>query len=80
LLKGASGPVAESEIVATVNVGQMRLRNMLKILEVEGEIERAGSTWRRTSEPERSAQASLAGASRTTLPRSAKDRSAWPQM
>ena len=35
----------------TVNVGQMRLRNMLKILEVEGAIERAGSKWRRTSAP-----------------------------
>ncbi len=29
----------------------MRLRNMLKILEVEGAIERAGSKWRRTTEP-----------------------------
>jgi hypothetical protein len=37
--------------LAAVNVGQMRLRNMLKILEVEGAIERAGSSWRRTSSP-----------------------------
>ena len=51
LLESVGGPVAESEIVRTVNVGQMRLRNMLKILEVEGAIERAGSRWRRTSEP-----------------------------
>jgi ATP-dependent DNA helicase RecQ len=51
LLEGAPGPVAESQILAAVNVGQMRLRNMLKILEVEGAIERAGSRWRRTSEP-----------------------------
>ena len=51
LLEESGGPVAESEILRTVNVGQMRLRNMLKILEVEGAIERAGSKWRRTSEP-----------------------------
>ena len=51
LLESSVGPVAESEILRTVNVGQMRLRNMLKILEVEGAIERAGSKWRRTSEP-----------------------------
>jgi ATP-dependent DNA helicase RecQ len=51
LLEESSGPVAESEILRTVNVGQMRLRNMLKILEVEGAIERAGSKWRRTAEP-----------------------------
>ena len=38
-------------MIAAVNVGQMRLRNMLKILEVEGAIERGGSKWRRTSEP-----------------------------
>jgi len=51
LLSESSSPVAESEILSSVNVGQMRLRNMLKILEVEGAIERAGSRWRRTSEP-----------------------------
>ena len=44
-------PSRRAKICATVNVGQMRLRNMLKILEVEGAIERAGSKWRRTSEP-----------------------------
>jgi ATP-dependent DNA helicase RecQ len=51
LLEQRAAPVAESEILSAVNVGQMRLRNMLKILEVEGAIERAGSKWRRTSEP-----------------------------
>jgi ATP-dependent DNA helicase RecQ len=51
LLEQRAGAVAESEILSAVNVGQMRLRNMLKILEVEGAIERAGSKWRRTSEP-----------------------------
>ncbi|HEX5937970.1 MAG TPA: helicase-related protein, partial [Actinomycetota bacterium] len=51
LLESAAGPVAESEILSAVNVGQMRLRNMLKILEVDGAIERAGSKWRRTGEP-----------------------------
>jgi ATP-dependent DNA helicase RecQ len=51
LLESAGGPVSESEILAAVNVGQMRLRNMLKILEVEGAIERAGSKWRRTGLP-----------------------------
>ena len=51
LLEQRAGTVAESEILSAVNVGQMRLRNMLKILEVEGAIERAGSKWRRTSEP-----------------------------
>jgi ATP-dependent DNA helicase RecQ len=51
LLAESPGPVAESEILRAVNVGQMRLRNMVKILEVEGAIARAGSRWRRTSEP-----------------------------
>jgi ATP-dependent DNA helicase RecQ len=51
LMEEASGPVSENELLAAVNVGQMRLRNMLKILEVEGAIERAGSKWRRTSAP-----------------------------
>jgi ATP-dependent DNA helicase RecQ len=48
LLEEAGGPVSENELLAAVNVGHMRLRNMLKILEVEGAIERAGSKWRRT--------------------------------
>ena len=50
-MESSGGPVSENEVFAVVNVGQMRLRNMLKILEVEGAIERAGSKWRRTSEP-----------------------------
>jgi ATP-dependent DNA helicase RecQ len=51
LLEQRGAAVAESELLSAVNVGQMRLRNMLKILEVEGAIERAGSKWHRTSEP-----------------------------
>ena len=51
LMESSGGPVSENEVLAVVNVGQMRLRNMLKILEVEGAIERAGSKWRRTSQP-----------------------------
>ena len=51
LLESSPVPVTESEILRAVNIGQMRLRNMLKILEVEGAIERAGTKWRRTSEP-----------------------------
>ena len=51
LLESSPVPVTESEILRAVNIGQMRLRNMLKILEVEGAIERAGAKWRRTSEP-----------------------------
>ena len=44
LLERTFGPVAESEILSAVNVGKMRLRDMRKILEVEGD--RAGLRWR----------------------------------
>ena len=37
-------PVTESEILRTVNVGQMRLRNMLKILEVEARSSAPGAS------------------------------------
>jgi ATP-dependent DNA helicase RecQ len=43
--------VSENEILAAVNVRPMRLKNMLKILEVEGAVERAGSKWLRTLSP-----------------------------
>ena len=69
LLASSPEPVTESEILRTVNVGQMRLRNMLKILEVEAAIERAGSKWRRTSEPWHTTR-SASGASRRSAGRS----------
>jgi len=51
LLEERAAPVTESELLASVNVGVTRLRNMLKILEVEGAVERAGSRWLRTLAP-----------------------------
>jgi hypothetical protein len=46
---GAGAPAGargRPDRLGAVNVDQMRLPNMLKILEVEGAIERAGSKWR----------------------------------
>jgi ATP-dependent DNA helicase RecQ len=48
LLEERAAPVSENEILSAVNVRPMRLKNMLKILEVEGAVERAGSRWLRT--------------------------------
>jgi ATP-dependent DNA helicase RecQ len=51
LLEDRAAPVGENEILSAVNVRPMRLKNMLKILEVEGAVERAGSKWLRTLAP-----------------------------
>jgi len=51
LLEDRAAPVSENEVLAAVNVRPMRLKNMLKILEVEGAVERAGSKWLRTLSP-----------------------------
>jgi ATP-dependent DNA helicase RecQ len=51
LLEDRAAPVSENEILTAVNVRPMRLKNMLKILEVEGAVERAGSKWLRTLAP-----------------------------
>jgi ATP-dependent DNA helicase RecQ len=51
LLEGRAMPVSENEILSAVNVRPMRLKNMLKILEVDGAVERAGSRWLRTLSP-----------------------------
>ncbi|MGH2680024.1 MAG: RecQ family ATP-dependent DNA helicase [Actinomycetota bacterium] len=51
LLDDRGEPVSENEILASVNVRAMRLKTLLKVLEVEGALERVGSRWLRTSEP-----------------------------
>jgi ATP-dependent DNA helicase RecQ len=51
LLEARAAPMSENEILSAVNVRPMRLKNMLKVLEVEGAIERAGSKWLRTLSP-----------------------------
>src|SRR4051794_24786943 len=52
LLEAAEGPVSTSTLMAEVNVRKSRLEAMLKILEVDGAVERAGrGGWRRSTEP-----------------------------
>ena len=51
LLEESPVPVPVTEIQAVVNVRRSRLDAMLKILEVEGAVERDGSKWRRTLRP-----------------------------
>jgi ATP-dependent DNA helicase RecQ len=51
LLEERAEPVSENEILARVNVRPMRLKTMLKVLEVEGALEREGSRWLRTLAP-----------------------------
>ncbi len=51
LLKGADGALSAPEIMQHVNVRRSRLEAMLKILEVEGAVERAAGKWRRTLKP-----------------------------
>ncbi|MCA1706473.1 MAG: DEAD/DEAH box helicase, partial [Actinobacteria bacterium] len=51
ILEQADGPVRESEILSNVNVRSTRLRGMLKVLEVEGVIERDRKGWMRTLNP-----------------------------
>jgi ATP-dependent DNA helicase RecQ len=49
--KPGGGPVTITEIEAAVNARRMRIEGMLKVLEVEGAIERADKGWYRTSAP-----------------------------
>jgi ATP-dependent DNA helicase RecQ len=51
LLEERAEPVSENEILASVNVRKGRLQAMLKILEIEGAVERDGSKWLRTLSP-----------------------------
>ncbi len=51
LLDASEEPVGLAAIEQHVNLGRTRLTNMLKQLEVDGAIERAGAKYRRTGEP-----------------------------
>ena len=51
LLERRAVSMSTREILAEVNVRQGRLQNLLKILEVEGAVERDGSRWIRTLAP-----------------------------
>ena len=51
LLERGAVSMSTREILAEVNVRQGRLQNLLKILEVEGAVERDGSRWIRTLAP-----------------------------
>ncbi|MFP5325993.1 MAG: RecQ family ATP-dependent DNA helicase, partial [Acidimicrobiia bacterium] len=51
LLSDRDEPVTLSDLQAEVNVRRSRLEAMLKILEVDGAVERAGGRWQRTREP-----------------------------
>ena len=50
LLADAAGPLTLDELQAAVNIGYQRLTTMLKVLDVEGAVEQAGSTtkWQHT--------------------------------
>jgi ATP-dependent DNA helicase RecQ len=52
-LAAAGGPVTLDELQSAVNIGYSRLTAMLKVLDVEGAVEQAGSTtkWQRTDQP-----------------------------
>ncbi|MGH8996243.1 MAG: RecQ family ATP-dependent DNA helicase [Acidimicrobiales bacterium] len=51
LLAQAAKPMSLREIEGSINVRHTRLELMLKVLEVEGAVERAGSGWLRTLRP-----------------------------
>ena len=51
LLAASDGPVSIAEIEGAVNVKRSRLTLLLKVLEVDGAVARAGGRWRRTDEP-----------------------------
>ena len=51
LLASAGSPVRENELLAQVNVRPTRLRNLLKILEVEGVVQHDRKGWLRTLNP-----------------------------
>ena len=50
-LVSEAGPVSIAAIESAVNVKRSRLTTMLKVLEVEGAVQRQGGRWVRTSEP-----------------------------
>ena len=51
LLEERGGPVKQGEIEVAVNVGHTRLEGMLKVLDVEGAVERTDTGWIRTRQP-----------------------------
>jgi ATP-dependent DNA helicase RecQ len=51
LLEERAGPVKQGEIEIAVNVGHSRLEGMLKVLDVEGAVERTDNGWQRTKAP-----------------------------
>jgi ATP-dependent DNA helicase RecQ len=51
LLEASDSPVSVPALMAEVNVRKTRLEAMLKVLEVDGAVERAGRGWQRTTEP-----------------------------
>jgi ATP-dependent DNA helicase RecQ len=51
ILAEATGPVSVPQLEGLVNLGRMRLTLLLKVLEVDGVVARAGSGWVRTSLP-----------------------------
>jgi ATP-dependent DNA helicase RecQ len=51
LLEASDGSVTMAEIEGAVNVQRSRLTLLLKVLEVDGAVSRAGGRWRRTEEP-----------------------------
>ena len=51
LLEERAAPVKLGEIEVAVNVGHARLENMLKVLDVEGAVERTDNGWQRTGAP-----------------------------
>ncbi len=51
LLASALEPLSIAEVEASVNVRRGRLMLLLKVLEVDGAVERAGGRWRRTDVP-----------------------------
>jgi len=51
LLEERGVPVKVGEIEVAVNVGHSRLEGMLKVLDVEGAVERTDTGWQRTPTP-----------------------------
>jgi ATP-dependent DNA helicase RecQ len=51
LLEATDAPVSIAEIEGAVNVKRGRLTLLLKVLEVDGAVRRAGGRWRRTEAP-----------------------------
>jgi len=51
LLEERAGPVSPAELEGHVNARRSRMESMLKVLEVEGAVERVSGGWRRTSQP-----------------------------